>query len=83
MYEINLDRQLPKGIILLDVMHNLNHKQPGELIVPLLNIAQTDVKLLKDTVLESLNRLDNVDSMHEVSWEKIQNTKNEDTNTAT
>ena len=63
-------------------MHNLNHKQPGELIVPLLNIAQTDVKLLKNTVLGSLNQLDNVDSIHEVSWEKIQNTKNEDTSTA-
>ena len=46
LYEINLDRQLPTGIIPLDVMLNLNHKQPGELIVPLLNIAQADVKLL-------------------------------------
>ena len=42
LYKINLDRQLPTGIIPLDIMHNLNHKQPGELIVPPLNIAQTD-----------------------------------------
>ena len=76
MYEINLDRQLPTGIIPLNVMHNLNHKQPGELIIPLLNIAQTDVKLLKNTVLGSLNQIDNVDSIHEVSWEKIQDAKN-------
>ena len=37
----------------------------------------------KNTVLGSLNQIDNVDSIHEVSWEKIQNTKNEDTSTAT
>ena len=46
LYEINLDRQLPTGIIPLDVLHNLNHKQPGDLIIPLLNKGQTDVKLL-------------------------------------
>ena len=26
LFKINLDRQLPKGIILLDVVHNINHK---------------------------------------------------------
>ena len=83
MYEINLDRQLPTGIIPLNVIHNQNHKQPSELMLPLLNIAQTDVTLLKNTVLGSLNGIDNVDSIHEVSWEKIQNTKNDDTSTVT
>ena len=47
LFEINLDRQLPKGIIPLDVLNNINHKQPHELIIPLLNMALTDVKLLK------------------------------------
>ena len=55
LYEINVDRQLPTGIIPLNIIHNLNHKQSSELIIPLLNIAQTVVKFLKNTVLGSLN----------------------------
>ena len=50
LFEINLDRQLPKDIIPLDVLHSINHKQPHELIIPLLNMAPVDVKLLKNTV---------------------------------
>ena len=83
LYKINLDRKLPTGIILLNLIHNLNHKQPGELVIPLLNAGCTDIKLLKNTILGSLKPMDNVNSIHEVSWEKIQNTKCEDTsNTA-
>ena len=51
------------------------------LVIPLLLVGHTDVKLFKNTVLGSLNQIDNVDSIHEVSWEKIQNTKNKDTST--
>ena len=83
LYEINLDRKLPAGLILLDVIHNLNHKQPGELVIPLLHVGHTDVKLLKNTILGSFNQINNVYSIHEVSWEKIQDTKNEDTSTVT
>ena len=81
MYEINLDRELPTGLIPLDVIHYLNHKQPGELVIPILNVGHTDVKLLKNTILGSFNQINNVDSIHEVSWEKIQDPKNEDTRT--
>ena len=47
LYEITLDRKLPTGIIPLDVKHNSNHKQPDELLIPLLNVGDTDVKLPK------------------------------------
>ena len=77
LFEINLDRQLPKGIRPLDVLHSINHKEPCELIIPLLNMAPTDVTLLKNTVLGSLSCVNNIDSMHNVSWEKMQTTKNE------
>ena len=49
LVKINLDRQLLKGIIPLDVLHSINHKQPQELRIPILNIAKTDIKLLKNT----------------------------------
>ena len=76
LFEINLDRQLPKGIIPLDVVHNINHKQPQELIIPILNIANTDVKLLKNTVLGLLTSVNNIDFIHNVSWKKMQTTSN-------
>ena len=47
LYEINLDRKLPAGIIPLNVIHNFNHKQPGELVIPLLSVGHTDIKLPK------------------------------------
>ena len=37
LFEITLDRQLPKGLIPLDVLHNVQNKQPQEMLVPLLN----------------------------------------------
>ena len=40
LYRITLDRKFPSSIIPLDVMHNLNHKQPGKLLIPLLNVVQ-------------------------------------------
>ena len=47
LYKINSDRKLPAGIIPLYVIHNLTHKQLGELVIPLLNVGHTDIKLLK------------------------------------
>ena len=39
-------------------------------------MVHTDVKLLKNTVLGLLSRVNNIDSMHNISWEKMQTTKN-------
>ena len=44
VFEINLDRQLSKGLIPLDVLHNIKHKQPQEMLIPLLNIMNSVVK---------------------------------------
>ena len=43
LFEITLDRQLPKGLIPLDVLYNIKNKQPQEMIVPLLNTVYSDV----------------------------------------
>ena len=77
MFEINLDRKLPACIIPVNVIHNLNHKQPDELVIPLLNVGHIDIKLPKNTILGSSNQMDNLKSVHEVSWEKTQHAKNE------
>ena len=62
---------------MLKVTHNLNHKHPSELLIPLLNISSKDVKIPKNTILYSIDSLNDVDSIQEVSWKKIQEAKNE------
>ena len=47
LFEITLDRQLPKGLIPLDVLHNVKNKQPQDMSVPLLNTVDSVVKLPK------------------------------------
>ena len=47
LLKITLDRQLPKGLIPLDVLHNIQHKQPQEMLIPLINIMNSVVKLPK------------------------------------
>ena len=63
------------------MLHNINHKQPCKLVIPLLNTAHTDVKLFKNTVLGSFSRVNNVDSIHNISWERLQTTKDEQPDT--
>ena len=82
LYKITLHRKLPSGIILLYVTHNLNHKQPGELLIPLLNVAHKDVKLPKNTILGSIDQIHDVDTIQEVSWKKIQVAENKVTSNA-
>ena len=67
VFEINLDRQLPNGLIPLDVLHNIEHKQPQEMLIPLLNIMNAVVKLPKNTILGSItkvNKAENVQHMY-------------------
>ena len=66
LLEINLDRQVPKGLIPLDVLHNIQHKQPQEMLIPLLNIMNSIVKLLKSTILGSIAKVDNVENVQNI-----------------
>ena len=64
LLEITLDRQLPKGLIPLDVLHNIKHKQPQEMLVPLLNIMNLFVKLPKNTILGSITKVNNAEDCY-------------------
>ena len=50
IHKIHFDRKLPPGIIPLNITHNLNHKYPTELLIPLLNISNNEVKIPKNTI---------------------------------
>ena len=67
MFEITLDRQLPKRLIPLDVLHNIQNKQPQEMLVPLLNMVNSVVKLPKHTVLGSITNVNNAEYVQNMS----------------
>ena len=67
LFKITLDRQLPKGLIPLDVLHNTQNKQPQEMLVPLLNTVNSVVKLPKNTLLGSITKVDNAEYIENIS----------------
>ena len=66
LLEINLDRQLLKGLIPLDILHNIQHKQPQEMLILLLNVMNSVIKLQKNTILGSIAKVDNAESVQNV-----------------
>ena len=72
LFEISLDRQLPKGLIPLDVSHNIKNKQSQELIIPILHKADMDIKLFKNTILGSITRVNNVECIKNISSNAMQ-----------
>ena len=60
-FEINLGRQLPKDLIPIDVLHNIEHKQPQEMLIPLQNVMNSVVKLPKNTILGSITKVNNAE----------------------
>ena len=75
LLKIYLDRQLPKGVIPLDVLHNTKHKQSQEMLILLLNIMNTVVKLPKNTILGSISKVDNVENIQSSYSQKHDNVK--------
>ena len=67
IHKIQFGRKLPPGVILLDVTHNLNHKHPNKLLIPLLNMSNKEVKIPKNTLLGSISPINDVDTIQEVS----------------
>ena len=66
LLEVHLDRQLPKGLIPLDVLHNIEHKQPQEMLISLLKVKNSVVKLPKNTILGSITKVDNAENVQNV-----------------
>ena len=75
LLEINLDRQLPKGWIPLDVLHNIQHKQPQEMLILLLKIMNSVIKLPKHTILGSITIVDNAENVQNIYSPKHHNVK--------
>ena len=75
LLKISIDRQLPKSLIPLDVLHSIKHKQPQEMLIPLLNVMNSIVKLPKNTILGSITKVDNVENVQSTYSLKHHNVK--------
>ena len=67
LFESILDRQLPKGLNPLDVLHNIQCKQPQEMLVPLLNMVNSVVKFPKNTVFCSITKVNNAEYVQNIT----------------
>ena len=54
------------------MLDNIKNKQPQEMIIPLLNTDSTDIKLLKNIILGSITRADNVKCVENISSDTMQ-----------
>ena len=63
LLEVTFNRQLPKGLIPLDVLHSIEHKLSQKMLILLLNVMNTVIKLSKNTILGSVNKVNNMDSV--------------------
>ena len=66
LLEITSGRQLPKGLIPLDILHNVHHKQLQEMLIPILNISTYVVKLPKNTLLGSITEVDESSTVYSI-----------------
>ena len=63
---------------MLNVLHNIQHKRPQEMLVPLLNTINSVVKLPKNTVLGSITKEDNGEYVQNISSLQPDNEKAHD-----
>ena len=56
LYKMNADTfQLPEGVILLDVLHRVNHKTPQQLNIPVLNTNNVPCSICMNTPIASMH----------------------------
>ena len=73
LYEINADTfQLPEGIILLDVLHRVDHKTPQHLNIPVLNTNNVPWSIGKNTPFTTIHPVGKCEEAKEVSWNNFQ-----------
>ena len=62
--------QLPEGIILLDILHRVNHKTPQHLNIPVLNANNVPCSIGKKMPIAAMHPVGKCEEVQEVSWSK-------------
>ena len=69
LYKMNADTfQLPEGVILLDVLHKVDHKTLQHLNVPVLNTNNVPCSFGKNKPIASMHPVGKYEEVQEVSW---------------
>ena len=72
-YELNLDTfQLPEGVVLLDVVHRVDHKSPQSINIPILNTNNSSCSISKGSPMATLTLVGKCEEVQEVSWSSHQ-----------
>ena len=64
--EITSGRQLPNGLIPLDIIYNVHHKQLQEMLILILNTSTYIVELPKNTILGSITEVDASNTVYSI-----------------
>ena len=64
--------QLPEGVILLKILHKVNHKRPQNLNIPILNTNNSFCSISRSSPLATLVLAGKCEGVQEVSWNQIQ-----------
>ena len=63
--------QLPEGIILLDVLHRVDHKTPQQLNIPVLNTNNVPCSIGKNMPFATIYLVAKCEEVQEVSWSSL------------
>ena len=73
LYELNFNTsQLPKGVILLDVLHRTDHKTPKNLTIPTLNTYNTTCSLTKTSPIAMPVSAEKCEQVQDIRWTTLQ-----------
>ena len=73
LYKMNaVTAQLPEGMILLGVLHRVNHKTPQYLNIPVLNTNNVSCSISKNMSIVSMHPVVTCEEAQEVSWNNLQ-----------
>ena len=72
-YKLNFDMfQVPEGVIPLDVIHGMDHKNPKTLNIPIMNTNNISCSLTKNLPIGTLALAGRCEEVQDVNWTKLQ-----------
>ena len=72
LYEVSTDTfQLPEGVLLLDILHRVDHKTPQHLNIPVLNAYNIPCSIGKNRPIASMHPVAKSEGDQEVSWSRL------------
>ena len=72
LYKVSADTfQLPEGVILLGILHRVNHKTLQHLIIPVLNANNVSCIIGENMPIASMHPVRRCEKVQDVSWSRL------------